>query len=194
MTTARSAAPRLTTARLTTARLTTATFATAKFAAGVVAAGMFAAGCTSGTPDPADRAAADAVTVVDSRLVEGADLCALAAPEELEWLLGKPLTDWPAPDPADPGTCTATFTGTEVAIAGRTSASGVRAVVEGNTAFTETGDDGCRVSVALLPGGTVRAGSYLSVSVGGADPEQRPLDCRTAGRIAGHLLRLLPKH
>src|SRR5215204_5522592 len=105
------------------------------------------------------------VAVVDSRLVEGADLCGLAEPEELEWLLGERLTERPVADPADLSSCAARFTGTTLQIASRTSAAGVRSMVAGNTAFTHAEDTGCRVSVALLPGSTPKAGSYLSVAV-----------------------------
>ena len=133
------------------------------------------------------------VAVADSRLVEGTDLCSLADPEELDWVLGLPLMAGPAPDPAEPGACTARFTDLQVSVAGRASATGVRATVAGNTAFADANDNGCRVSVALLPGSTARAGSYLSVAVVRAGPRQ-PLDCRTAGRLADYLLRQLPTY
>jgi hypothetical protein len=142
------------------------------------------------TPAPV---AEPSVVVVDSRIVEGADLCTLATAEELEWLLGERLTRRPLPDPVDPSACSASFTATTVSLAGRTSASGVRAVVAGNTAFADAGATGCQVSVALLPGSTERAGSYLSVGVVRARAD-RSRDCRTAGRVADYLLRQLPRH
>src|SRR5215207_10159174 len=92
------------------------------------------------------------------------------------------LTARPVADPADLSSCAARFTGTTLQIASRTSAAGVRSMVAGNTAFTHAEDTGCRVSVALLPGSTPKAGSYLSVAVTHTGAAA-PLDCRTAGRI-----------
>lgn len=143
------------------------------------------------TPAPAPAGGSE-VAVVDSRLIEGTDLCGLAEPEELEWLLGERLTERPTADPADLSSCAARFTGTTLHVAGRPSAAGVRSMVAGNTAFTHLEDAGCRVSVALLPGSTPKAGSYLSVAVTHAGAAA-PLDCRTAGRVAEYLLRQLPR-
>lgn len=151
------------------------------------------AACTGPVQAPAPTPAGGLeVAVVDSRLVEGADLCRLAEPEELEWLLGERLTERPVAEPADLSSCAARFTDTTLYVAGRTSAAGVRSMVAGNTAFTDAADAGCRVSVALLPGSTPKAGSYLSVAVTHTGVDQ-PLDCRTAGRVAEYLLRQLPR-
>lgn len=164
--------------------------------AAVIAAALIAtAGCTDGRPAP--PLAEPEVVVVDSRIIEGTDLCKVAGTEELEWLLGEHLVSGPGPDPGHPGGCAARFAGTNVRFAGLTSAAGARATVAGNTAFADTGAGaGCEVSVALLPGSSRQAGSYLSISVsraasGQGEPAQ---DCRTAGRIADYLLRQLPKN